>query len=63
MQTSLPAAKYQDVSARRGFYQRVIDGVTALPGVEAAAYVLNSAVHEHREHQRVRHRGADAPTG
>ena len=38
MQTSLPAARYQDVSARRGFYQRVIDGVIALPGVEAAAY-------------------------
>ena len=38
MQTSLPAAKYQDVAARLGFYQRVIDGVEALPGVEAAAY-------------------------
>ncbi len=39
MQTSLPAAKYQDVAARLSFYRRVTDGVKALPGVEAAAYV------------------------
>mgnify|MGYP003693769299 CR=1 FL=1 len=39
MRTMLPAAKYQDGTARLAFYNRVIDGVKALPGVEHAAYV------------------------
>jgi len=39
MRTTLPAAKYQDATARLAFYSRVIAGVRALPGVEHAAYV------------------------
>jgi putative ABC transport system permease protein len=39
LRTTLPAAKYQDPSARLAFYTRVVDGVRALPGVEHAAYV------------------------
>ena len=39
MRTTLPTAKYQEGTARLAFYNRVIDGVKALPGVEHAAYV------------------------
>ncbi len=38
MRTALPSAKYQDPSARLAFYERVINGIRALPGVERAAY-------------------------
>jgi putative ABC transport system permease protein len=38
MRTTLAPAKYPDETARRTFYQRVLSRVTALPGVQSAAY-------------------------
>ncbi|HJR61080.1 MAG TPA: FtsX-like permease family protein, partial [Vicinamibacterales bacterium] len=38
MRTTLPPAKYGLQAPRVEFYRRVIDGVSALPGVTAAAY-------------------------
>ena len=38
MRTVLPWSKYGPQSTRTAFYQRVLDGVSALPGVSAAAY-------------------------
>jgi putative ABC transport system permease protein len=38
MRTVLPAAKYTTTASRGQFYERVIDEVSALPGVETAAY-------------------------
>ncbi|MEO8076132.1 MAG: ABC transporter permease, partial [Acidobacteriota bacterium] len=39
LRTTLPATKYQNPTDRLAFYDRVITGVRALPGVENAAYV------------------------
>ncbi|MEP6918286.1 MAG: ABC transporter permease [Acidobacteriota bacterium] len=39
LRTTLPAVKYQNPTDRLAFYDRVITGVRALPGVENAAYV------------------------
>jgi predicted permease len=39
MRTTLPALKYADPANRLAFYDRVVAGVRALPGVERAAYV------------------------
>ena len=39
LRTTLPAPKYQNPADRLAFYDRVIAGVRALPGVENAAYV------------------------
>ena len=39
LRTTLPNAKYQDGVARLAFYDRVLAGVRALPGVESTAYV------------------------
>jgi predicted permease len=38
LRTALPLPKYQDVVPRLRFYQRVLDDVRALPGVDNAAY-------------------------
>src|SRR5581483_7916204 len=38
LRTILPRNKYQDPARRLAFYERVMDGVRALPGVEGAAY-------------------------
>jgi predicted permease len=38
LRTSLPQSKYRDVPQRIAFYDRVVDGVRLLPGVERAAY-------------------------
>jgi putative ABC transport system permease protein len=38
VRTNLPARKYQDPARRLAFFDRVIAGVQALPGVESAAY-------------------------
>jgi predicted permease len=38
LRTALPLPKYQNVAPRLRFYQRVLDDVRALPGVENAAY-------------------------
>jgi putative ABC transport system permease protein len=38
MRTSLPRAKYQEPARRVAFFERVIAGVEALPGVESAGY-------------------------
>jgi len=38
MRTVIPRAKYQDPAKRLAFFERVVDGVRPLPGVEAAAY-------------------------
>jgi len=38
MRTRLPLKKYKDYASRFSYYQRVIEGVRALPGVEMAAY-------------------------
>jgi predicted permease len=38
LRTSLPALKYKDIEQRKAFYQRVIDEVRALPGVENTGY-------------------------
>jgi putative ABC transport system permease protein len=38
MRTVLPPAKYRDPASRVAFYERVLDGVRALPGVKIAAY-------------------------
>ena len=38
MRTFLPQRKYQEASARLGFFDRVLQGVRALPGVESASY-------------------------
>jgi putative ABC transport system permease protein len=39
MRTTLPMPKYQDPTTRLAFYNGVVDGVRALPGVRDAAYV------------------------
>ena len=39
LRTTLPAARYPDPIDRLAFYDRVVAGVRALPGVESAAYV------------------------
>jgi putative ABC transport system permease protein len=39
LRTSLPQPKYADPIARLAFYERVVAGVRALPGVESADYV------------------------
>jgi predicted permease len=39
MRTTLPNPKYQDPTSRLAFYERVVAGVRALPGVEHAAFV------------------------
>ena len=39
MRTALPLPKYDPVARRAQFYEQVLDGVRALPGVESAAYV------------------------
>jgi putative ABC transport system permease protein len=38
MRTTLPQSKYREAAQRLSFYERVIAGVRALPGVESAAY-------------------------
>jgi predicted permease len=38
LRTNLPRLKYQDSARRLAFFDRVIAGVEALPGVESAAY-------------------------
>ena len=39
LRTALPLPKYANVPDRERFYQRVLDEVRALPGVQSAAYV------------------------
>jgi putative ABC transport system permease protein len=39
MRTTLPTPTYQDPTARLAFYERVVAGITSLPGVVGAAYV------------------------
>lgn len=39
MRTVLPLPKYEPVAPRVRFFEQVLDGVRALPGVESAAYV------------------------
>lgn len=39
LRTALPLPKYETVARRAQFYERVLERVRALPGVEAAAYV------------------------
>ncbi len=39
LETSLPMPKYERVAVRREFYQRVLSGADALPGVTGAAYI------------------------
>lgn len=39
MRTTLPVPKYQNPNDRLAFYDRVLAGVRALPGVQGAAYV------------------------
>ena len=41
LRTTLPQARYADPVKRLAFYDRVIAGVHALPGVERAAYASN----------------------
>jgi putative ABC transport system permease protein len=41
MRTTLPAARYRDPQKRLAFYDRVVAGARALPGVEHAAYISN----------------------
>jgi predicted permease len=41
LRTTLPRDKYSDPQRREAFYQRVITGVRALPGVTGAAYASN----------------------
>src|SRR3954468_15011616 len=38
MRTILPRSKYQDPAKRLAFFERVMEGVKALPGVDGAAY-------------------------
>jgi putative ABC transport system permease protein len=39
LRTTLPVKKYESVSVRHQFFDRVLDGVEALPGVTSAAYI------------------------
>lgn len=39
MSVTLPAARYADAGARRQFYERALERIAALPGVESAAAV------------------------
>ena len=39
LRTALPLPKYENVSFRARFYERVLDDVRALPGVQSAAYI------------------------
>ena len=41
MSTPLPRPRYQDAVKREQFFQRVLDGVQAIPGVASAAYTSN----------------------
>jgi len=38
LRTSPPVSKYKDISQRAAFFQRVLDDVRTLPGVESAGY-------------------------
>jgi putative ABC transport system permease protein len=38
LRTALPTPKYEKVVQREGFYQRVLSGVRALPGVQSAGF-------------------------
>ncbi|MBI2686209.1 MAG: ABC transporter permease [Acidobacteria bacterium] len=38
LRTALPAPKYENVVPREAFYQRVLSGVRALPGVQSAGF-------------------------
>jgi predicted permease len=38
LRTALPTPKYEKVSQREAFYQRVLSGVRALPGVQSAGF-------------------------
>jgi putative ABC transport system permease protein len=38
LRTALPTPKYEKVNARETFYQRVLSGVRALPGVQSAGF-------------------------
>lgn len=39
LRTSFPMPKYEKVATREQFYRRVLSDITALPGVESAAYI------------------------
>jgi predicted permease len=41
LRTSLPEHRYRDQAARQRFYARVLEGVRALPGVQAAGFTSN----------------------
>ena len=44
MRTTLPPAKYGDITKRRAFYERVIAEARALPGIDGVYGVLSYAV-------------------
>lgn len=39
VRTVIPRAKYQDSAKRLAFFERIVEGVRTLPGVEGAAYI------------------------
>ena len=58
MQVALPQPKYADAAKRVAFFDRVVAGVRAQPGVRGRRVWLDAAVPEHRQHAVVHDRGA-----
>jgi putative ABC transport system permease protein len=40
-EVTLPSSRYSDEAARRGFFERVLEGVSTMPGVEGVALINN----------------------
>jgi putative ABC transport system permease protein len=63
LRTILPRNKYREPAPRLAFYERVLDGVRALPGVEAAAYASTLPFLSAGNTQSYRVEGRQLPPG
>lgn len=63
MRTILPRNKYREPATRQAFFDRVMEGVRALPGVEAAAYNSTLPFLSAGNTQAYRVEGRPSPSG